>query len=105
MDRQEERKKRRIRRTNRIRVAVFVVLVLIAVMVGMSIKNVVSLKLEQKRLTEENQSLREKKAALEQEFKNINDNDYIEKQAREQLNMVKPGEIVYIIEDGEEDDD
>ena len=39
-----------------------------------------------------------------QEFENINDKNYIEQQARKQLNMVKPGEIVYII-DGEDEDD
>lgn len=83
--------------------AVFAIVVILAVFVGMSVKNVLELTLEQHQLKKENASLKEKKAALEKEFENINDKDYIEEQARKQLNMVKPGEIVYIIE-GEEDD-
>ncbi len=83
--------------------AVFAIVVILAVFVGMSVKNVLELSLEQHQLKKENASLKEKKAALEKEFENINDKDYIEEQARKQLNMVKPGEIVYIIE-GEEDD-
>lgn len=83
--------------------AVFAIVVILAVFVGMSVKNVLELSLEQHQLKKENASLKEKKAALEKEFENINDKDYIEEQARKQLNMVKPGEIVYIIE-GDEDD-
>ena len=83
--------------------AVFAIVVILAIFVGMSVKNVLELSLEQHQLKKENASLKEKKAALEKEFENINDKDYIEEQARKQLNMVKPGEIVYIIE-GEEDD-
>ena len=99
MDRQEERRKKRIRRTNRIRLIIFAGLLALALIVGLSVKNVVDLKLEQGRLQKENVELKEKKAKLEQELKSINDNNYIEEQARKQLNMVKPGEIVYIIED------
>lgn len=84
--------------------AVFAIVVILAVFVGMSVKNVLELSLEQHQLKKENASLKEKKAALEKEFENINDKDYIEEQARKQLNMVKPGEIVYVIE-GEEDDE
>ena len=98
-DRIEERRKKRIKRINHIRMAIFAVVVILAVVVGMSVKSVLELSLEQHRLKKENVSLKEKKAALEQEFQNINDKSYIEKQAREQLNMVKPGEIVYIIEE------
>jgi cell division protein FtsB len=78
---------------------VFFVVIILAVVVGMSVKNVLELSYEQHQLKMENASLKEKKAALEREFENINDKNYIEEQARKQLNMVKPGEIVYIIEE------
>ena len=82
--------------------AVFAVVVILGVIVGMSVKNVLELSIEQHQLKKENASLKEKKAALEREFENINDKDYIEEQARKQLNMVKPGEIVYIIDEEED---
>ena len=97
--RAEERRRNRIRRLNHIRIAIFIVVIVLFVVVTMSIKNVLDLTLEQHELKQENQELQEKKAALEEEFENINDKNYIEKQAREQLNMVKPGEIVYILEE------
>lgn len=95
----EERHKKRIQRINHIRMTVFFVVIILAVVVGMSVKNVLELSYEQHQLKMENASLKEKKAALEREFENINDKNYIEEQARKQLNMVKPGEIVYIIEE------
>ena len=104
MDKAEERRQKRIRWINHFRMAVFAIVVILAVIVGMSVKNVLELSIEQHNLKKENASLKEKKAALEQEFENINDKNYIEQQARKQLNMVKPGEIVYII-DGEDEDD
>ena len=81
--------------------AIFAVVIILTVVVGMSIKSVLDLTIEQHQLKKENASLKEKKAALEKEFENINDKGYIEEQARKQLNMVKPGEIGYIIDDEE----
>ena len=37
--------------------------------------------------------------SLKEELKNVNDLDYIEEQARIQLRMIKPGEILYITDD------
>lgn len=103
--RAEERRRNRIRRLNHIRIAIFVVVVVLFVVVTMSIKNVFDLTLEQHELKKQNEDLKEQKAALEKEFENINDKNYIEEQAREQLNMVKPGEIVYIIEEEDQGKD
>lgn len=97
----EERRKQRIKRINNLRMGIFAVVVILAIVVGMSVKNVLELSFEQHQLKKENADLKEQKATLEKEFANINDKNYIEKQARKQLNMVKPGEIVYIIEEEE----
>lgn len=99
MDKIEERRQQRIKRINHLRMGIFAVVIILAFVVGMSVKNVLELSYEQHQLKQENASLKEKKAALEREFENINDKNYIEEQARKQLNMVKPGEIVYIIEE------
>ena len=103
MDRIEIRKRKRKQRTNRVRVAILIVLLIAAAVVGYYVKTVIGLSAEQHALKQNNAELKERKAALEQELKNINENSYIEEQARKQLNMVMPGEIVYIT--GDEDKD
>ena len=59
---------------------------------------IVLLKIEQSELKEQQKALKEKRTKLKNELKNIDDKNYIEEQARKQLNMVKPGEILYMIE-------
>ena len=81
-----------------------IVVVLIAVL-GVSVKNIFDLRAEQKALNEEHKALTSEKEALEEELKNVNDYDYIEEQARIQLKMIKPGEIMYILEDEQEDNE
>jgi len=64
-----------------------------------------SVRLEE--LEEEVKSLREKKALLERDLKESKSREFVEKEARERLNMVYPGEIVVIFpkegEDKEEE--
>jgi len=51
---------------------------------------------EQSRLDEQNFRLQKENEALRQRIYRIrNDNAYLEKLAREELNLVRPGEIVY----------
>lgn len=75
-----------------------IVLVLIAV-VGMSVKNIFDLRAEQEELKEQKKDLLQEEQSLKEELKNVNDLDYIEEQARIQLRMIKPGEILYITDD------
>lgn len=46
---------------------------------------------------EERAKLENEKKRLEEELENVNNPEYIEQQAREQLKMVKPGEVMYIL--------
>lgn len=73
------------------------------VIVGVSVNNIFSLRAEQKELKSVNKQLLAEKAALQEELKNVNDFEYIEEQARIQLRLVKPGEILYILEDEDEE--
>jgi len=99
MDRIEIRKRKRRQRTNRIRAVILVIFLIAAGVVGYYVKTVIGLSAEQHSLKQENAELKEKKKALEAELRSINENSYIEEQARKQLNMVMPGEVVYIIEE------
>ena len=64
---------------------------------GVSLYNVAKLHNEYKEIMEENKALEKEKVQLTEELNNVNDPEYIEQQARKQLKMVKPGEIMYIL--------
>jgi cell division protein FtsB len=54
------------------------------------------LKGEKAKLDEENYRLQRENEALRQRISKLrNDNSYLEKVAREELNLVRPGEIIY----------
>lgn len=98
MDKRSRRQKKRIR-VNKLRVLLVVIVVALMVAVGFSVKNVIDLRNEQAQLKNTNVSLKEKKAQLETELKNVNNKNYIEEQARIQLKLIKPGEVLYILDD------
>lgn len=81
-----------------------IVIFLIAVL-GMSVKNIFVLQAEKKALTAEKEALMLEKESLQDELKNVSDTEYIEEQARIQLKLIKPGEILYILENDKEKED
>lgn len=98
------RKKKRVK-VNQGRLILTVIVVILIAVVGMSIKNVFDLRAEQKSLQEENQNLLQQQEALEAELENVNDLEYIEEQARIQLRMIKPGEILFVLDKEQDKDD
>ena len=62
---------------------------------------------EQERAEAEKAALMAEKARLEEEVRHVTDPSYIEQQARAELRMIRPGEILYVLpekgskEDGE----
>ncbi|MGC2873496.1 FtsB family cell division protein [Ihubacter sp. rT4E-8] len=95
-------RKRKVR-INKGRIALTVIVLMLIAVVGVSIKNVFDLRAEQRELAQRQKELNDEKAALQEELKNVNDLDYIEEQARNQLKLIKPGEILYILENEGED--
>jgi len=57
---------------------------------------------QNKELERTQKELEQKKDDLTAELKNVNELDYIEEQARKQLKMIKPGEVLYVL-DGKKD--
>lgn len=92
----KEDKKRKL---NKSRVITVGIIIAVLLFVGISAKNIISLKIENAELQKQNQQLEEEKAKLQKEYKNIDKKEYIEKQAREVLKMVKPNERLIVIED------
>lgn len=92
------KKKKRVR-INKVRIVVTVIVLVLIAVVGVSVKNVFDLRAEQKALRETNKQLASEKASIKEELKNVNDYDYIEEQARIQLKLIRPGEILYVLDD------
>jgi len=59
--------------------------------------NVIAVEMYQNQIEAEKQQLTEQKIKLEDELKNVRDPKYVEQQARTQLRMIFPGEILYIL--------
>ena len=102
MGKRARRRKNKFR-VNRTRVLLLIVIAVVFVMFAFSVKNIVDLHREQAELKAEQRTLTERKEDLEAELKSINESNYIEEQARTQLNMVMPGETLYITEDKDEE--
>lgn len=92
-----ELSERKVNKRNRKRLIYFCVVVGIMLVIGVSIFNVYSLHNEYNDMAAQNKALKEQKQDLTQELGNVNNPEYIEQQAREQLKMVKPGEVLYVL--------
>ena len=88
--------KKRRRKPNKV---VLVLVIVIAIGLFASVRNITRLQSENKRLKEQNLKLSEKRDDLKKELKNVNSREYIEKRAREQLRLVNPGEIIFTFPD------
>jgi len=65
--------------------------------------NVIAVEIVQNQVEAEHKALLMQKARLEEELKHVSDPKYIEQQARTQLRMIFPGEILYILPDKQEE--
>lgn len=66
---------------------------------------IVSLKKQEKQQSQKLEELKETKESYQQQLDQVNSPDFIEKIARENLRMIKPGEILYVDSDDEEIDE
>ena len=80
-----------------------VIIVAIIAAIGMSVLNIVSLKADYNEAKAQNEQLTQQKKELEQQIKDSGKKEFVEKEAREQLRMVNPGETVYIVPYAEEE--
>lgn len=81
------------------RAVYFVIFLLIGGIIAVYTFNIVALKITEARTEKELQALTEQKARLERVYSRVNNPEYIEQEARQQLRMIKPGEILYVLPD------
>lgn len=79
------------------RLIYLVIFLAVACVIAASAFNIISLKLTEGRTLKEQQDLLAQKARLERIYSQVNSPEYIEQQARQQLKMIRPGEILYVL--------
>ena len=95
----ERRLKRRRalrRKQSRHRMIVIGVTIGLVVMLAFSVVNIIKLKGEEREALQKQEQLKEKQAQMQEEIKDVGNEENIEDLAREKLKLTKPGEIIYI---------
>lgn len=72
---------------------------------ALQVYNMYRINADYKKVLIENTKLKKERESLKEKLKHVNEPEYIEQQAREQLKMVKPGEVMYILPQNETKDE
>ena len=102
--RQRIEQRRRLNSTRRRRrkaltlIAVIITFALLATMCG---KDIVRLKAENRALRKQQIALEKQRDELQEELKNTNNQEYIREQAKKQLRLLNPGEILFTFDEEE----
>ena len=78
------------------------VMVVIIAVIGISVFNVFSVNNQLAEAIANRESLINEKETLTQELQNVDNDEYIEQQARMMLKMIKPGEIYFVVPEAAE---
>lgn len=92
----------RVRRSQLIRrksIMLIVFLIVFALLATMCGKDIVRLKAENIALKKQQVELEKQRDELKEELKNVNNQEYIREQARKQLRLLNPGEILFIFDE------
>ncbi|HKK96291.1 MAG TPA: septum formation initiator family protein [Anaerovoracaceae bacterium] len=84
-------------KNNWFKTIITVIAVILCITIGYSIKTIVSLHIENEELKEEKQELIDERDKLKLELENVNTAEFIEEQARLQLKLIKPDEILFVL--------
>ncbi len=102
----EQRRKINAVRIRRRKVLTLVAVVIIFALLGtMCGKDIVRLKAENRALKKQQVALEKQRDALKEELKNTNSQEYIREQAKKQLKLLNPGEILFTFEEEETKED
>lgn len=100
--RQEERRKTiAARQRSKKRRTLIILLLAFVLMASMCGRDIIRLKAENRALKQQQAALEKKRDELKEELKNTGESEYIREQARKQLKLLNPGEILFTFEDDE----
>lgn len=101
-ERGEPVSERKVSMRSRRKFAVILGIIIVMLIGSWYVFKIYSLNKEYQETLAEKKNLEAEKQRLEEELENINTPEYIEQQARQQLKMIKPGEVMYILPQEEE---
>ena len=96
-------KSRGRKKVNYTKIVVCAVVIILIAYFGMSAIKIVNLSKEKEEVAAYNQELLQNKENLQLKLDNINSADYIESQARRDLKLVKPNELLFIFSEKDSD--
>ena len=101
---EQRRRQNAVRNRRRKVFSLFAFVIVFALLATMCGKDIVRLKAENRALRKQQIALEEQRDALQKELKNANNQEYIREQAKKQLRLLNPGEILFTFEDEEAED-
>lgn len=99
----ERRRQRQAKRKRNKRLSVLVMVLIFAMLATMCGRDIVRLQAENRALKKQQAALEKQRDELKEELKNTGNREYIREQARRQLRLLNPGEILFTFDDEEED--
>ena len=96
-EKREEPSRRTISQKNRARNFFAALMIIVVAVIGFSVFNIISVNQQLAEAIAEKDRLTDEKESLESELENVDNQEYVEQQARILLKMIKPGEIYYVV--------
>lgn len=91
--------KKRKTKKNKFKLIIYILLAALLIYFATAAIKIINLNAERNRAAAENEELQQKKEALELQLENVNSPDYIESQARSDLKLIKPNELLFVFTD------
>ena len=101
---EERRRRSTISRRRRKLITLILLVAVFSMLATMCGKDIVRLKAENRALKKQQIDLEQQREELQQELKNANNQEYIREQAKKQLRLLNPGEILFTFEEEEAED-
>ena len=95
-------KEKRARVRKRTMLVLFLIVALFGTFTVRSVQRIVALTRERAMVQAQLEELEKRRSELENELLMVNSDEYVEQQARSQLHMIKPGEVLYIVPNSSE---
>ena len=102
---EERRRLNSVRRRRKKVLTLFAIVIAFVFLGTMCGKDIVRLKAENRALKKQQVALEHQRDALQEELRNANNQEYIKEQAKKQLRLLNPGEILFTFDEEQPEED
>ena len=102
---EERRRLNSVRRRRKKVLTLFAVIIAFVFLGTMCGRDIVRLKSENRALKKQQVALEHQRDALQEELRNANNQEYIKEQAKKQLRLLNPGEILFTFDEEQPEED